>query len=235
MKFEEAIKAEPEPRRRALPARHGAAQRRQAARSGRGVRELHEDRARRASSPTQAKGMLAQLKKSPVGVSGSSYEHIRGPAGRRPRAHRGRGRPRRATRPDDVRLIAVSKTHPIDARRRPPPTPGSATSARTRCRKPCRKLRSRPILAIRWHLIGHLQSNKARKAAEAVDCDSRDRQRRPAAAGRPGRRRARAGRSRCWSRSTSRGKTPSTARRLDEVAGDRRGGRPTARPPSWSG
>ena len=46
-KFEEAIKAEPEPRRRALPARHGAAERRQAPRSGRGVRELREARARR--------------------------------------------------------------------------------------------------------------------------------------------------------------------------------------------
>ena len=75
-----------------------------------------------------------------------------------------------ATRPPQ------SRRHP--ARRRlqdvrrgrscaPPRPPASATSARTASRKgSTRSTRSRD-LALDWHLIGHLQSNKARKAAAA--------------------------------------------------------------------
>jgi hypothetical protein len=40
----------------------------------------------------------------------------------------------------------------------------SAPSARIACRKPCRRSRQTTELPIEWHLIGHLQSNKARKA-----------------------------------------------------------------------
>ena len=42
--------------------------------------------------------------------------------------------------------------------------PASATSARTGCRRPCRRSGETAEAQIRWHLIGHLQSNKARKA-----------------------------------------------------------------------
>ena len=45
-KFEETLKTNPNHRRGALPARHGAAERRQAARGGRVVRDLREARAR---------------------------------------------------------------------------------------------------------------------------------------------------------------------------------------------
>ena len=41
---------------------------------------------------------------------------------------------------------------------------------------------SRPSDDLRWHLIGHLQSNKARKAARPFDVDPLDRLARPAAA-----------------------------------------------------
>ena len=48
-----------------------------------------------------------------------------------------------------------------------PTPPASAISARTRCRKALQKISETADLPIRWHLLGHLQANKARKAGQA--------------------------------------------------------------------
>ena len=51
----------------------------------------------------------------------------------------------------------------------PPPTPARSTSAKTKSRKRSRKWTQTADLAIRWHLVGHLQSNKAKKAGARFD------------------------------------------------------------------
>ena len=50
----------------------------------------------------------------------------------------------------------------------PPPTAGRSTSERTSFRKLWIRWTGQPTLPIRWHLVGHLQSNKARKAGAPV-------------------------------------------------------------------
>ena len=47
--------------------------------------------------------------------------------------------------------------------------PGRSISAKTRSRKAQAKILAAGSLPLRWHLIGHLQSNKARKAAALFD------------------------------------------------------------------
>ena len=67
-----------------------------------------------------------------------------------------------------VTLVAVSKTVPPThcATRSPP---GSTCSARTASRR--RPPRRRTVPGARWHLVGPLQSNKARRALEVFDVD----------------------------------------------------------------
>ena len=69
--------------------------------------------------------------------------------------------------PDDVRLIAVSKTHPaatvIEAVRA-----GQLDFGENRVQEGLTKIDDTLAAgAIEWHLIGHLQTNKAKKAAAA--------------------------------------------------------------------
>jgi PLP dependent protein len=74
----------------------------------------------------------------------------------------------RASRPvDSITLLAVSKTHPVDAVR-------EAFAAGVRAFGENRVQEAEPKIAatadlaaagLRWHLVGHLQSNKARRAA----------------------------------------------------------------------
>ncbi|MGE0452503.1 MAG: YggS family pyridoxal phosphate-dependent enzyme [Vicinamibacteria bacterium] len=78
---------------------------------------------------------------------------------------------RAGRRPEDVTLVAVSKTHPAEL-------VASAFAAGLRDfgenkvqeaeqkLGPLAELRAR---GLRWHLIGHLQSNKAKKAAQIFD------------------------------------------------------------------
>jgi pyridoxal phosphate enzyme (YggS family) len=74
----------------------------------------------------------------------------------------------RASRdPSEVRLIAVSKTFPIDAVRAAYEA-GQRDFGENRVQEALQKIAAGADMQIRWHLIGHLQSNKARKAAEAV-------------------------------------------------------------------
>jgi pyridoxal phosphate enzyme (YggS family) len=74
---------------------------------------------------------------------------------------------RAARRPGDVRLVAISKTHPPEAVR-------AAFAAGVRDFGENRVQEAEPKIAatadlresgLRWHLVGHLQSNKARRAA----------------------------------------------------------------------
>ena len=69
--------------------------------------------------------------------------------------------------PQDVRLIAVSKTHPIDAVRAAADA-GQIDFGENKVQEALQKIAQSTDNRLRWHLIGHLQSNKARKAAGAV-------------------------------------------------------------------
>ena len=68
--------------------------------------------------------------------------------------------------PSSVRLIAVSKTFPIDAVREAYAA-GQREFGENRVQEGLQKIDGSADLSIRWHLLGHLQTNKARKAASA--------------------------------------------------------------------
>ena len=68
--------------------------------------------------------------------------------------------------PSSVRLIAVSKTAPIDAIREAFHA-GQLDFGENRVQEGLQKIATSADLEIRWHLIGHLQTNKVRKAAAA--------------------------------------------------------------------
>jgi pyridoxal phosphate enzyme (YggS family) len=68
--------------------------------------------------------------------------------------------------PASVRLVAVSKTAPADAVRAAAAA-GQIDFGENKVQEGLQKIRATADLEIRWHLIGHLQSNKARKAADA--------------------------------------------------------------------
>lgn len=67
--------------------------------------------------------------------------------------------------PHDVRLVAVSKTFGLDLIRAAA-TAGQEDFGENRVQEALQKIAGSADLSIRWHLIGTLQSNKARKAAE---------------------------------------------------------------------
>jgi pyridoxal phosphate enzyme (YggS family) len=62
-----------------------------------------------------------------------------------------------------VRLVAVSKTFPIEAVR-DAYAAGQRDFGENKVQEALEKIASSADLPIRWHLLGHLQSNKARKA-----------------------------------------------------------------------
>ena len=68
--------------------------------------------------------------------------------------------------PASVRLVAVSKTFPIDAVREAYAA-GQREFGENRVQEGLQKISLSSDLEIRWHLLGHLQMNKARKAAAA--------------------------------------------------------------------
>jgi len=74
---------------------------------------------------------------------------------------------RAGRKPEDVRLIAVSKTHPIDAVRAAAEA-GQKDFGENKVQEALQKIAQSSDTTLRWHLIGHLQSNKARKAAQTV-------------------------------------------------------------------
>jgi pyridoxal phosphate enzyme (YggS family) len=68
--------------------------------------------------------------------------------------------------PSSVRLVAVSKTFPVDVIREAYAA-GQRDFGENRVQEALQKIASATDLNIRWHLLGHLQTNKARKAAPA--------------------------------------------------------------------
>jgi PLP dependent protein len=85
------------------------------------------------------------------------------------RARIARAADRCGRRPGDVRLVAVSKTHPADAVRAAAAA-GQAEFGENRVQEALAKIGETSGLPVRWHLVGHLQSNKAKKAAAAFAC-----------------------------------------------------------------
>jgi pyridoxal phosphate enzyme (YggS family) len=71
-------------------------------------------------------------------------------------------------RPDDVKLVAVSKTHPAEIIREAI-VAGVTDLGENRVQEAEAKIPEVGRQAARWHLIGHLQSNKARRAVELFD------------------------------------------------------------------
>jgi PLP dependent protein len=69
----------------------------------------------------------------------------------------------------DVRLVAVSKTYPIECVRAAADA-GQQDFGENRVQEALQKIAAAPDLLVRWHLIGHLQSNKAKKAAGPFAC-----------------------------------------------------------------
>jgi pyridoxal phosphate enzyme (YggS family) len=68
--------------------------------------------------------------------------------------------------PSSVRLLAVSKMFGADAVREAF-TAGQREFGENKVQEALQKIEATADLPIRWHLIGHLQSNKAKKAATA--------------------------------------------------------------------
>ena len=71
--------------------------------------------------------------------------------------------------PADVRLVAVSKTFGV-AYVRAAFAAGQVDFGENRVQEALGKMDEASDLPIRWHLVGHLQSNKARKAAARFAC-----------------------------------------------------------------
>lgn len=94
------------------------------------------------------------------------YEHIPGRLAEvRNRIADAAGRAGRP--PESVRLIAVSKTHPFDAVRAAAEA-GQLDFGENKVQEALQKIAQSTDTRLRWHLIGHLQSNKARKATAVV-------------------------------------------------------------------
>jgi len=94
------------------------------------------------------------------------YEHIPGRLAEI-RARMAEAAGRSGRRPEDIRLIAVSKTHPIDAVRAAADA-GQLDFGENKVQEALLKAAQTTDTGMRWHLIGHLQSNKAKKAAASV-------------------------------------------------------------------
>jgi len=66
--------------------------------------------------------------------------------------------------PESIRLVAVSKTFPMSSIREAYEA-GQREFGENRVQEGLQKITESTDLSIRWHLLGHLQTNKARKAA----------------------------------------------------------------------
>lgn len=70
--------------------------------------------------------------------------------------------------PAGIRLVAVSKTYPAE-HVLAAVAHGQLDFGENKLQEGLQKIAGTAENSIRWHIIGHLQSNKARKAAEAFD------------------------------------------------------------------
>ncbi|MGE0813089.1 MAG: YggS family pyridoxal phosphate-dependent enzyme [Vicinamibacterales bacterium] len=80
----------------------------------------------------------------------------------------GRAAARAGRSAGDVRLVAVSKTYPVQ-HVQAAVLAGQRDFGENKVQEGLQKIAEAADSTIRWHLIGHLQSNKARKSAEAFD------------------------------------------------------------------
>jgi PLP dependent protein len=71
--------------------------------------------------------------------------------------------------PASIRLIAISKTFPVEAVRTAYAA-GQLDFGENRVQEALQKIDATADTGMRWHLVGHLQSNKARKAATSFAC-----------------------------------------------------------------
>ena len=71
--------------------------------------------------------------------------------------------------PDTINLIAISKTHPAETVRLAIEL-GISTFGENRVQEAEDKIAEVGRTAASWHLVGHLQSNKARRAVKLFDC-----------------------------------------------------------------
>jgi PLP dependent protein len=71
--------------------------------------------------------------------------------------------------PASIRLIAISKTFPVEAVRSAYAA-GQLDFGENRVQEALQKIDATADTGMRWHLVGHLQSNKARKAATSFAC-----------------------------------------------------------------
>jgi pyridoxal phosphate enzyme (YggS family) len=69
---------------------------------------------------------------------------------------------------NDIKLIAVSKTHPAEVVRAAIAA-GATEFGENRVQEADSKIAEVGAADVRWHLIGHLQANKARRAAQIFD------------------------------------------------------------------
>jgi len=71
--------------------------------------------------------------------------------------------------PEQVALVAISKTYPADTLREGLKA-GITDFGENRVQEAEGKILELGRTAARWHLVGHLQTNKARRAVELFDC-----------------------------------------------------------------
>ncbi|MFN2393718.1 MAG: YggS family pyridoxal phosphate-dependent enzyme [Pyrinomonadaceae bacterium] len=71
--------------------------------------------------------------------------------------------------PNEIKLIAVSKTHPTEILRSAIEA-GASVFGENKVQEAESKILEIGRETVEWHLIGHLQSNKARKAVKLFDC-----------------------------------------------------------------
>ena len=140
----------------------------------------------RADRPERRDGEVARRAAQEVSVS-IPPRSAPGSAGVRDRIARAAGRAGRD--PASVRLIAVSKTFSVD-HVRAAAAAGQVDFGENKVQEALAEDgRQLATCRSRWHLIGHLQSNKARKAAARFDVDPLRRHRRAARRGSTRRRR----------------------------------------------
>ncbi len=91
----------------------------------------------------------------------SRFDEVRG------RIERSARRAGRAS--DEIKLIAVSKTHPASVLREALEA-GATDFGENRVQEAEEKIAELKNVSARWHLIGRLQANKARRAVKLFDC-----------------------------------------------------------------
>jgi pyridoxal phosphate enzyme (YggS family) len=99
-----------------------------------------------------------------VTIEASISARLDGVRGRIARAARRAGR-----LPDSVRLVAVSKTVPAEIVRAAAAA-GQIDFGENKVQEALQKISATADIRIGWHFVGYLQSNKARKAAQAFAC-----------------------------------------------------------------